>query len=268
MAAPMDNSNYLPNSTLIDDLESSFLNCITLMTSQEPFNVQDAEETKTSVENAMQKFLELSRQTEAFFLRKRMLISFQKPEDLVKDEINDLKTELARKEQLLDKHAEKLKRCQVLIKDREGGPPLPPQTIPQQQGAMGPLGGHPTPPPHSGQAMLMGSGQSMGHLPQYSQQLQMSQHAGQGGLGQGQGGLGPGQGGLGPGQGGLGPGQGQYQTYQTSMHPSVQGPMAAAGMQPLPMGMGPRQQPPPSYPQGPLAYLEQTTSNIGLPDRR
>lgn len=32
------------------------------------------------VENAMQKFLELSKKTEAFFLRKRMLISFTKPE--------------------------------------------------------------------------------------------------------------------------------------------------------------------------------------------
>lgn len=39
----------------------------------------------SGIENAMQKFLELSRQTEAFFLRKRMLISFQKPETLVND---------------------------------------------------------------------------------------------------------------------------------------------------------------------------------------
>ena len=43
-------------------------------------------------------------------------------------------------------------------------------------------------------------------------------------------------------------------------------PNQTSSLQPHPIGM-PRTQPP-SYPQGPLAYLEQTTSNIGMPDRR
>ena len=41
------------------------------------------------IENAMVKFLELSRKTEAFFLRKRMLVAFQKPE-LVISEVSKL----------------------------------------------------------------------------------------------------------------------------------------------------------------------------------
>lgn len=41
---------------------------------------------------------------------------------------------------------------------------------------------------------------------------------------------------------------------------------------PLPGGQGysmpPPQQPPPSYPQNPLTFLEQNLSNIGMPERR
>ncbi|XP_052771280.1 mediator of RNA polymerase II transcription subunit 28-like [Mya arenaria] len=247
MAASSDLTMSSQNINLIDELESSFLNCMSLMTSQEQYNVQDSEETKTSIENAMQRFLELSRQTEAFFLRKRMLITYQKPDLLVKDEILDLKAELVRKEQLLERHAEKFKRCQLLMKEREGTSPSV-HAGSGHQSAMQSVNSHQTPPPQP-QGLGATGAMPVGHLPPYSQPHHL-----------------PGMGGQ---QGGsMAPGSGPYQGYPTTMHGQGPGGMPGPGMQSHSMGMGPRPQPPPSYPQGPLAYLEQTTSNIGLPDRR
>ncbi|XP_045188248.2 mediator of RNA polymerase II transcription subunit 28-like [Mercenaria mercenaria] len=236
MAAPIDSASVGQNQNIIDDLESSFLNCLSLLTTQEQINVQDSEETKTSIENAMQRFLELSRQTEAFFLRKKMLISYQKPEQLLIDDIDNLKAELARKEALLEKHTERLKRCQIILQQQGAAPGQPvqqPHPAPTQP-SMQPPQSHPVPQqPHMAQG---------GPLPQYpSHHMQQM-----------------------PSQG---PGLPQYQGYSGSMHPqSMPGPPPPMQSHQVPMGQRP--QAPPSYPQGPLAYLEQTTSNIGLPDRR
>ncbi|KAL4231050.1 Mediator of RNA polymerase II transcription subunit 28 [Mactra antiquata] len=245
MAAPMDNTNSSQNPNLIDDLEASFVNCLSLLTTQEQINVQDSEETKTSIENAMQKFFELSRQTEAFFLRKRMLISFQKPEQNLSEDMESLRVELARKEQLLERHTERLKRCQLLLQQQQQQQQQPSQTGSQSiqssqphhvpaatQSSMQPPASHPLQPPQ--------------HVPQTSTLPQYSHHVQQM-----------------PSQGGAGIPQG-YQGFSGSVHQqSMPGPPPQ-----MPSHSLPRQQAPPSYPQGPLAYLEQTTSNIGLPDRR
>ena len=58
-----------------------------------------------------------------------------------------------------------------------------------------------------------------------------------------------------------------------AMHPQGGGPQAGQYPgPPLPGGQGysmpPPQQPPPSYPQNPLTFLEQNLSNIGMPERR
>lgn len=151
----------------------------------------------------------------------------------------------------------KLKQCQQALKDRDvSGQPVPtqiphptptqqqPQSQLQQTVSLQQMTSHPTGPSQT-QSHMTAAGS---HLPQYNQQ-HMSQIPSQG--------TGP----MGQNQGG------PYQGYPTTMH--GQGSMAGpqASMQSHTMGMGSRTQPPPSY-QGPLAYLEQTTSNIGLPERR
>lgn len=157
--------------------------------------------------------------------------------DLNFQDIADLRIELARKDQLLEKNTERLKRCQMMLQAGAGGvgvpqqPHPPPQQMPQQMSQQ-------LPPPHP---------MTGGPLPQYSphHMQQMGQHA-MGHFPQGP-----------PGQGFPSP---QIHT------PPMQGPMQGPTMS-HPMGMPPRPQPP-SYPQGPLAFLEQTTSSIGMPDRR
>ncbi|XP_041369040.1 mediator of RNA polymerase II transcription subunit 28-like [Gigantopelta aegis] len=195
---------------LIDEFETAFQNCITQLTSQEYFNVTDSEETKTGVEHSLQKFLELARQTEAHFLSQRLILSTQKPDQVLREDIQDLKIELDRKEKLIEKHHDRLQSWQNLLRSMQGnttGQPLPQQ-----------------PPPSQPQAS---SQMNMQPMMQQQHPQQMSQYPG----------------------------------------PPKTGPGMPAG--PVPQNFMPPPQPPPSYPQGgPLAYLEQTMSNIGMPDRR
>uniref|UniRef100_A0A2K5Z6Z0 Mediator of RNA polymerase II transcription subunit 28 n=1 Tax=Mandrillus leucophaeus TaxID=9568 RepID=A0A2K5Z6Z0_MANLE len=79
------------NSTLVDELESSF-ECI-------------------------QKFLDIARQTECFFLQKRLQLSVQKPEQVIKEDVSELRNELQRKDALVQKHLTKLRHWQQVLEE-------------------------------------------------------------------------------------------------------------------------------------------------------
>ncbi|XP_046576905.1 mediator of RNA polymerase II transcription subunit 28-like [Haliotis rubra] len=189
-------------SHIIDDLETAFQNCLALVTTQEHFNVVDSEETKTGVDHTISKFLDLARQTEAYFLSQRLIMSTEKPEQVLKEDIADLKSEIERKEKLIEKHHERLQHWQNLLRNMPGtGTPQQPSLHQQQPPQM-----QQPPPP---------------------QPMHPQQHPG--------------------------------------MAPYPGPPMPGTVPQPFVM---PPPQPPPAYQPGPLAYLEQTMSNIGMPDRR
>lgn len=63
------------------------------------------------------RFIDLARQMEAFFLQKRFLLSSLKPETIIKEDISELRLELARKEEILKKHSEKIVVWQNLLSD-------------------------------------------------------------------------------------------------------------------------------------------------------
>ncbi|KAH9518509.1 Mediator of RNA polymerase II transcription subunit 28 [Bulinus truncatus] len=133
---------------LVDDFEAAFQNCISLLTSQENFNVHDTEETKMSVDNSLQRFLESARQMETYFLNKRFILSVAKPEHVLNEDILELKAELERKEKLIEKHHEKLTRWQTHLRSNAqtlptspfSGSQPPHQTIVQGQQMSGPAG--------------------------------------------------------------------------------------------------------------------------------
>uniref|UniRef100_A0A0B7BIP0 Mediator of RNA polymerase II transcription subunit 28 n=1 Tax=Arion vulgaris TaxID=1028688 RepID=A0A0B7BIP0_9EUPU len=121
---------------LVDDFESAFQNCISLLTSQEYFNIQDSEETRVGVENSIQRFLESARQLETFFLNKRLMLSVARPEHVLNEDIIELKAELERKEKLLEKHHEKLPKWQVLLRSNAPTPSTTPSS--PYSGSQGP----------------------------------------------------------------------------------------------------------------------------------
>uniref|UniRef100_A0A8C7HR83 Mediator of RNA polymerase II transcription subunit 28 n=1 Tax=Oncorhynchus kisutch TaxID=8019 RepID=A0A8C7HR83_ONCKI len=75
----------------------------------------DQEEIRTGVDQCIQKFLDVARQTECFFLQKRLQLSVQKPDQVVKEDVSELRNELQRKELLVQKHLSKLHHWQQVL---------------------------------------------------------------------------------------------------------------------------------------------------------
>jgi len=88
----------------------------------------DKDEIKVEVEHTMHRFIDLARQMEAFFLQKRFLLSAFKPEMNVKEDINELRQELVRKDELLKRHYEKITVWQNLLGDLHSYAKSPAQT--------------------------------------------------------------------------------------------------------------------------------------------
>ncbi|MCJ8749229.1 hypothetical protein PDJAM_G00173940 [Pangasius djambal] len=104
-------------NTLVDDLEASFEACFASLVSQDYVNGTDQEEIRTGVDQCIQRFLDVARQTECFFLQKRLQLSVQKPEQVEKEDISELKNELQRKEMLIQKHLTKIHHWQQVLED-------------------------------------------------------------------------------------------------------------------------------------------------------
>uniref|UniRef100_A0A3Q0RC13 Mediator of RNA polymerase II transcription subunit 28 n=1 Tax=Amphilophus citrinellus TaxID=61819 RepID=A0A3Q0RC13_AMPCI len=92
------------NNTLVDELEASF----------------EVGDCNAGVDQCIQKFLDVARQTECFFLQKRLQLSVQKPEQVVKEDVSELRNELQRKEMLVQKHLTKLHHWQQVLEDVSG----------------------------------------------------------------------------------------------------------------------------------------------------
>lgn len=89
------------------------------------------------------RFTDLARQLEMFFLQKRFLLHAHKPELILKDDCTDLRAELQKKDELLRKHYDKLAQWQALLQDVQAGA-APPQTAlggAGSSGVAGPVGG-------------------------------------------------------------------------------------------------------------------------------
>ncbi|CAB3362545.1 Hypothetical predicted protein [Cloeon dipterum] len=238
------------NGNIVDEFEEAFQACLGVLTKDDAQKVE-VDELRSEVDQVNVRFVDLARQMEAFFLQKRFLLSALKPELIVKEDMQELKVELARKDELLMRHYEKIAQWQHLLADLQSwakspahGQPPPGQVPPGQQtpqpspiiqpGIMpnqvpGMAPGPPNP------VVLQQQQMQQQHLMQQQQQQQMQQ--------------GP------P----MSPAAGHpVQQQMMFMQGPPRGPMGFPGpggaMQ---AGL-----------QGPLAYLEKTTSNIGMPDTR
>ncbi|XP_047403917.1 mediator of RNA polymerase II transcription subunit 28-like [Sciurus carolinensis] len=96
------------SSTLVDELESSFEACFASLVSQDYVN---------GTHQCIQKFLDIARQTECFFLQKRLQLSVQKLEQVIKEDVSELRHELQQKDALVQKHLTKLRHWQQVLED-------------------------------------------------------------------------------------------------------------------------------------------------------
>lgn len=160
-------SNFNGTNSLMDKFEFEFMECIHSLTKEDSSNGTDKDEIKVEVENTIANFIDLARQMECFFLQKRFQLSVLKPELLLKEENIDLRHEIARKDELLKKHAAKIAKWKEFLSD-SAPPTVPPGMSAQPQGP--PI---PTPPAQ----MLPGANPN-----QMIPQMQQMHHAMQGGI--------------------------------------------------------------------------------------
>ncbi|VEN48522.1 unnamed protein product [Callosobruchus maculatus] len=252
MATPTNSSG-----NLVDEFEEAFQHCLNVLTKEEAVPTSDKDEIKVEVEQNTLRFIDLARQMEAFFLQKRFLLSALKPEMNVKEDISELRLELARKEELLKRHYDKIAIWQNLLADLQSYskspaqgsatpsagsvPPSPLQNIPGNQTPNQMMQGMSPVMQQQLQQQQLQQQQQMQMQQLQMQQQQMQQLQVASGLSGGA---------VGPGM--LSPQQAMFMQQQ------------GMGSSRVPFG----QQPPGGVLQGPLAYLEKTTSNIGMSDGR
>uniref|UniRef100_A0A8D8RIQ8 Mediator of RNA polymerase II transcription subunit 28 n=1 Tax=Cacopsylla melanoneura TaxID=428564 RepID=A0A8D8RIQ8_9HEMI len=178
------------NGNIVDEFEEAFHSCLQVLTKEDEVSTTlEKDEIKLEIDQATLKFLDLARQMEAFFLQKRFLLSALKPELIVKEDIVDLRHDLARKEELIKRHYDKIAVWQNLLSDLQGwakspahqgstssasGTTPPNSSTPSGPGISG-MGG-PLPGMMSGMNPI-GPGsnmQALSNMPQ-SQQVQMQQ---------------------------------------------------------------------------------------------
>ncbi|XP_076164694.1 mediator complex subunit 28 isoform X2 [Ptiloglossa arizonensis] len=261
------------NGNLIDEFEEAFQQCLSILTTKDEglgnngIGVSggltvDKEEAHSEVEQVTLRFIDLARQMEAFFLQKRFLLSALKPELVVKEDINDLRVELARKEDLIKRHYDKIAVWQNLLADLQGWAKSPAQGPAPNGLPNGTQSGQSQQNANGGGSTTMQQQQQILQHQQQLQQQQQLQHQMQHQMQQQQlhqqqvqqGSGAPPTSGL----QGVGVSVGQQGMFMTQGGVGVTG--ARAG---FPVGgVGS------SALQGPLAFLEKTTSNIGMPERR
>jgi hypothetical protein len=98
-----------------------FQNCLSALTKEDTLTNVDRDEIRVDVEEGLTNFMEKARTMESYFLKKRLEIASQKPELLIRDELNELKMESMRKDELLKKNHEKIAHWQAILSDVQPG---------------------------------------------------------------------------------------------------------------------------------------------------
>jgi len=102
---------------LAESFEKAFQACHACLTHPEGYLRTDHEETRATADQCINNFLDSARQLEVFFLKKRLLLCRDKPENILKEEIENIEAEIERKNQVVTKHKERLATWQQKLAD-------------------------------------------------------------------------------------------------------------------------------------------------------
>lgn len=108
------------NSNLLAEFEEAFKETMSTLTQEDTMFDRSPETLQHELENKVLRFTELARQLETFFSQKRFLLYSHKPEMILKEDSDEMKRELLRKDELIKKHYEKLGDWQSLLQDMQG----------------------------------------------------------------------------------------------------------------------------------------------------
>lgn len=117
---PLKMTTGTENSNLLAEFEEAFKETMSTLTQEDTMFDRSPETLQHELENKVLRFTEIARQLETFFSQKRFLLYSHKPEMILKEDSDEMKRELLRKDELIKKHYEKLGDWQALLQDMQG----------------------------------------------------------------------------------------------------------------------------------------------------
>ncbi|CAG0901285.1 unnamed protein product [Darwinula stevensoni] len=152
----METNGTVPNGCepkdLVDEFEEAFQRCLACLERDGDRDGMNPEEIRLNVEENIMRFLDIGRQLEAQFLHKRLLLSVNHPDQILKEDMGEVKAELSRKEALIQKYHEKISIWQNLLIPPSPQQPNNPAQATQMTPPQHPLQSHGMMPQGAGMA--------------------------------------------------------------------------------------------------------------------
>jgi len=110
------------SSNLVSEFESAYAEMLATLTQEDEFVSDKKRRTdamRKQEEEKMSRFMALARHLETFFLQKRLLIHSHRPECILREDSNELRQELVKKDELIRSHYEKLAQWQAMLQEMD-----------------------------------------------------------------------------------------------------------------------------------------------------
>lgn len=108
------NSN---SNNLIGQFERAYAETMATLTQEDTMHDKSPDTIKNEIDSKITQFADVARQMETFFLQKQFLLYAHKPELHLKDESTELRQEIARKDELIRKHNDKLTQWLKMLQE-------------------------------------------------------------------------------------------------------------------------------------------------------
>ncbi|KRY92132.1 Mediator of RNA polymerase II transcription subunit 28 [Trichinella pseudospiralis] len=105
------------NGDVINNFRQAVKSCLTLLSVPVKTRHIEADEIKTTAEVATHRLIEAARRSERHFNRLYALFSAYCPEEVLKEEMNDMKQEIERKKNMILRHEEKMLAWEQILSE-------------------------------------------------------------------------------------------------------------------------------------------------------
>ncbi len=105
------------SNNLLTQFEKSYAEAMATLTQEDTMYEKSPDTMKAEVDTKVTQFIDAARQMETFFLQKQFLLYAHKPELHLRAESNDLRQEIARKDELIKNHNERLDQWLKMLQD-------------------------------------------------------------------------------------------------------------------------------------------------------
>merc|ERR1712029_811035 len=108
-------------SNLLTDFGSAYEEAMGTLTKEDNVFDRSPETMQQELETKILRMSEMARKLETFFCQRRFLLHSHKPEYLLREDCQEIRQEILRKDELIRRHGDKLSHWQTVLSDMQGG---------------------------------------------------------------------------------------------------------------------------------------------------